>query len=91
MTSQANVVHVLAEDITADKLCKSAGLSSDLTLRSVMTLLLTSSCVKRCRSSMRFAFFDAPSLPAIEFAALLSVCILMLARTSNASFMKLLM
>ena len=38
---------------------------------------------------MCFAFFDAPSLIDIDFAALLSVCILMLMRTSNASFMKL--
>ena len=38
---------------------------------------------------MRFAFFDAPSLIAIDFAALLSVCVLMLVRTSNASLMKL--
>ena len=40
---------------------------------------------------MRFAFFDVPSLIAIDFAALLSVCVLALVRTSNASSMKLLM
>ena len=40
---------------------------------------------------MCFAFFDVPSLISIDFAALLSVCILMLVRTSNASLMKLLM
>ena len=40
---------------------------------------------------MCFAFFDVPSLIAIDFAALLSVCTLMLVRTSNASLMKLLM
>ena len=69
----------------------SAGFSSDLTLCVVMILLLTSCCMKRCRSSMCFAFFDVPSLIAIDFTALLSVCILMLVRTSNASLMKLLM
>ena len=61
---------------------RSAGLSSDFTLCIVVILLLTSCCVKRCRSSMCFAFFDEPSLIAIDFAALLSVCILMLVRTS---------
>ena len=40
---------------------------------------------------MCFSFFDVPSLIAIDFAALLSVCILMLVHTSNASLMKLLM
>ena len=40
---------------------------------------------------MCFAFFDVPSLIATDFAALLSVCILMLVRTSNASLMKLMM
>ena len=38
---------------------------------------------------MCFAFFDVPSLIAIDFAALLSVCILMLV-TSNTSLLKLL-
>ena len=68
---------------------RSDGLSSDLTLCIEMILLLTSCCMKRCRSSMCFAFFDVPSLIDIDFSALLSVCILMLMRTSNASFMKL--
>ena len=40
---------------------------------------------------MCFAFFDVPSLIAMDFAELLFVCILMLVRTSNASLMKLLM
>ena len=68
---------------------RSAGLSSDFTLCIVMILLLASCCMKKCGSSMCFAFFDVPSLIAIDFAALLSVCILMLVRTSNASLMKL--
>ena len=63
--------------------------SSDFTLRVVMILLLTSCCMKRCRSSTCFAFFDVPSLVAIDFAALLSLCVLMLMRTSNTSLMKL--
>ena len=68
---------------------KPARLSSDFTLRIVMVLLLTSCCMKRCRGSTCFAFFDAPSLVAMGFAELLSVCVLMLVRTSNASLMKL--
>ena len=52
----------------------SAGFSSDLTLCVVMILLLTSCCVKGCRSSTCFAFFAVPSLIAIDVAALLFVC-----------------
>ena len=74
LTLQAKCVQVLVEGVTADNLVSvSAGFSSDLTLRVAMILLLTSCCVKRCRSSMCFAFFDVPSLIAIGFAALLSV------------------
>ena len=40
----------------------SAGLSSGFTVRIAMFLLLTSCCMKQCRSSMCFAFFDVPSL-----------------------------
>ena len=92
MASQANVVQVLVDTLQLTNfVSKSAGLSSDFTLRVVMMLLLTSCCMKRCRGSMCFAFFDVPSLIALDFAELLSVCILMLVRASNASLMKLLM
>ena len=86
VASKANCICVFVKCSTANKLGEnvmSAGLSSGFALRIVVSLLLTSCCMKRCR--------NAPSLIAIDFAALLSVYILMLVRTSNASLMKLLM
>ena len=67
------------------------GLCSDLILHIVVILFLTSCCMKRYRSSMCFAFFDVPSLMAIDLAELLSVCILTLVFVSKASLTKLLM